>query len=76
MTSESLPSRFYRIVYFSPRPEDGERVCVALIIWDEGRTYFLFDRNARKARGLSRSMARMSSYSCLSNWRKRLRKSR
>lgn len=54
MTSESLPSRFYRIVYFSPRPEDGERVCVALIIWDEGRTYFLFDRNARKARGLSR----------------------
>lgn len=54
MTSESLPNKFYRLVYFSPRPEDGERVCVAVIVWDEGKIYYLYDKNARKARGLSR----------------------
>ena len=54
MTNESLPTKFYRLVYFSPRPEDGERVCVALIIWDDGKTHYLFDQRARKARGLSR----------------------
>jgi len=54
MTIENLPKRFYRLIYFSPRPEDDERVCVALVTWDEGRTHYLFDERARKARGLSR----------------------
>jgi len=54
MTTEHLPKRFYRLIYFSPRPEDGERVCVAIVVWDEGKTHYLFDEKVRKARNLSR----------------------
>lgn len=41
--------RFYRLVYFSPRPEDDERVCVAVLIYDSGRAYVEFDENLDKA---------------------------
>lgn len=41
--------QFYRLVYFSPRPEDDERVCVGILLYDSGRADFEFDDSLDKA---------------------------
>jgi hypothetical protein len=52
MNSE-LPNRFYRLLYFSPRPEDDERVCVGIIFKDEKNTFVDFDDKLEKAHCLA-----------------------
>ncbi len=49
MTDEKSPNRFYRLVYFSPRPEDDERVCVGILLYDSGFAELEFDENLDKA---------------------------
>jgi hypothetical protein len=43
----------YRLVYFQPDPEDGERVCVALLITARGDVEVLYDRGFPKLRCLA-----------------------
>lgn len=53
MKDDTRPSRFYRLVYFSPRPEDGEKVCLAVLIKDSKRIYLEYDPRFDKARCLA-----------------------
>lgn len=48
MRNEKLPERFYRLLYFSPRPEDDERVCIALLVHDSRDTHVEYDRKLEK----------------------------
>jgi hypothetical protein len=41
--------RFYRLLYFSPRPEDDERVCVGVILKDGKHAYVEYDDRLEKA---------------------------
>jgi hypothetical protein len=43
----------YRLVYFQPDPEDGERVCVALLLSTHGYFEMLYDRGFPKLRCLA-----------------------
>jgi hypothetical protein len=49
VTDEKSANRFYRLVYFSPRPEDDERVCVGILLFDSGHAELEFDENLDKA---------------------------
>lgn len=44
-----LPERFYRLVYFSPRPEDDERVCVGVVLQDGDTSFLDYDEKLEKA---------------------------
>jgi hypothetical protein len=35
--------RTYRLVYFQPEPEDGERICVGLLFRDQGQYSLIYD---------------------------------
>lgn len=50
MNEKSSVERFYRLVYFLPRPEDEERVCVGILISDSGRVILECDNRFEKAR--------------------------
>lgn len=41
--NSATPERYYRLLYFSPRPEDEEKVCVGLLIGDGKATYLDYD---------------------------------
>jgi hypothetical protein len=49
MTNDEMPKRFYRLLYFCPRPEDDERVCVGLLLHDENGSYLDYDNKLEKA---------------------------
>jgi hypothetical protein len=49
MAMTDVPQRFYRLLYFSPRPEDDERVCVGVLLYDSGRAFLEFDEKLDKA---------------------------
>jgi hypothetical protein len=49
MTINGLPERFYRLLYFSPRPEDDERVCVGIILRDGNHALVDYDEKLEKA---------------------------
>jgi hypothetical protein len=49
VTDPKSSNRFYRLVYFSPRPEDDERVCVGILLYDSGWADLDFDENLDKA---------------------------
>jgi|GEM_PF-5759503 hypothetical protein len=40
--------RSYRLVYFQPNPEDGERVCIAILAEEEGRYTVFYDSSFPK----------------------------
>jgi hypothetical protein len=44
-----LPDRFYRLLYFSPHPEDDERVCVGIVLQDGETTLIDYDERLEKA---------------------------
>jgi hypothetical protein len=44
----------YRLLYFSPRPEDGEQVCVAVLLNESGRWSVEYDEKLAKMRYLAR----------------------
>lgn len=44
-----FPERFYRLLYFSPRPEDDERVCVGVVIQDGKNSFVDYDDRLEKA---------------------------
>lgn len=50
MRSNEVPDRFYKLLYFSPRPEDDERVCVGLLLCDEKGASLDYDHKLEKAR--------------------------
>ena len=49
----NLPDQ-YRLLYFSPRPEDGERVCVAVVAFVGGRYIVDFDEKLAKMKSIAR----------------------
>jgi hypothetical protein len=51
--SIQLPERFYRLLYFSPRPEDEEQVCIGIVLRDGSKTYLDFDDKLEKAHCLA-----------------------
>ena len=42
----------YRLVYLQPTPEDGERVCIAILFTDDGRPSLAFDAALKRAKCL------------------------
>lgn len=54
------PQSFYRLVYFSPRPEDGEQVCVAIVFHDERGTFVDYDDKLEKAHCLAPDYTKQS----------------
>jgi hypothetical protein len=40
--------RSYRLVYFQPNPEDGERICVAIVAEEDGHYSLLYDSSFPK----------------------------
>ncbi|HEX3105334.1 MAG TPA: hypothetical protein VHQ22_12875 [Terriglobales bacterium] len=40
--------RSYRLVYFQPNPEDGERICVAIVAEEDGNHSLLYDASFPK----------------------------
>jgi hypothetical protein len=42
------PAGTYRLLYFQPDPEDGERVCVAVLVAEKNRFSVLYDRKFPK----------------------------
>jgi hypothetical protein len=50
MSGTSSADRFYRLIYFLPRPEDEERICVGILVNDSGRLSLVYDDRFEKAR--------------------------
>ncbi|HEV2222628.1 MAG TPA: hypothetical protein VGR84_06465 [Candidatus Acidoferrales bacterium] len=50
MSEENQLERFYRLMYFSPRPEDEEKVCVAVLIKDGNQVFLEYDERFEKAK--------------------------
>jgi hypothetical protein len=65
--STQLPERFYRLLYFSPRPEDEEQVCVGIVLRDGSKTYLDFDDKLEKAHCLAPDYTRESFAFILNN---------
>jgi hypothetical protein len=60
MTVTQLPERFYRLLYFSPRPEDDERVCVGIVLRDGSQAFIEYDEKLEKAHCFAPDYARTS----------------
>lgn len=54
MNTPSKSLNEYRLLYFSPRPEDGEQVCVAILENADGRWSLEFDEKLSKLQAISR----------------------
>ena len=46
--NSTMPERFYRLLYFIPRPEEDERVCVGLVLKDGRATSVEYDDKLEK----------------------------
>lgn len=44
----------YRLLYFSPRPEDGEQICVAILLNEAGKWSVEYDEKLTKMKSLAR----------------------
>jgi hypothetical protein len=54
MTSDSAHGDQFRLLYFSPNPEDGERVCVAILASVGGMWCVEFDEEFAKLRAIAK----------------------
>src|SRR6266853_407973 len=48
MALDLKTKRTYRLVYFQPEPEDGERICVGLLFYDQGLYSLVYDSSFPK----------------------------
>ncbi len=52
--NQSLKDDYFRLLYYSANPEDGERVCVAILASVGGRWSVEFDENFTKLKAMAR----------------------
>jgi len=60
MRKAEVSERFYRLLYFSPRPEDEEKVCIGVLSYDLGQAYLDYDARLEKAHCFAPDYARES----------------
>lgn len=53
MNKQAFSDDYFHLLYYSADPEDGERVCVALLVCTGRRWFVEFDERFTKLRGLS-----------------------
>jgi hypothetical protein len=54
MTKQSLKNDYFRLLYFSPNPEDGERVCVAILACVGEQWFVEFDEKFIKLKAFAK----------------------
>src|SRR5271168_974551 len=52
MASELKRVGWYRLLYYQPAPETGERITIGLLFEDEGRAFLHYDKHFAKLRKL------------------------
>src|ERR1700693_6661334 len=50
----SIEQNSYRLLYFSPRPEDGERLCVGIVVAVGGNQFIEFYEHFTKVKSITR----------------------